>query len=260
MKASTQSSDDAWLTHPLAVELDRLTDADPPITRAEAAFRAYTADTGQPLSSPPTAQQRDQVRRWMLDLFVEYPLLTVMRKPIWQERVYRDVAAKASSLQQATCTQCHVIDPAGKPPYPCSFPIPVRPFSKQVPTAGELTRAVKTAISESVHTNDIESWRGVAICATVVSVQDKAENIIDVDNAAKTILDTMERLIFPNDQKIQHLSVSRLTAPDTTGYYLICLRPVHDALDDVVALTSNATLAGTIRPVTWPNGQPPVLS
>ena len=98
MKASAQSSDDAWRTHPLAVELDRLTEADPPITRAEAAFRAYTAATGKPLDSPPTAQQRDQVRRWMLELFVAYPLLTVVWKPVRHERVYRDIAAKAGSL------------------------------------------------------------------------------------------------------------------------------------------------------------------
>lgn len=146
--------------------------------------------------------------------------------------------------------QCRLVVPQGTPPLPTFFAIPVRPFTKQVKETRRLiTAAVRAEIERSDQAPD--QWRGVPICVTVVSVQATTEKLIDVDNAAKAILDTMGGTIFPDDRQVQHLSISRLTADGTPGYYLIGLRPAYPNLDDVVDHTSRMRFLGTIRPISF---------
>ena len=142
--------------------------------------------------------------------------------------------------------QCHLVIPAGTPPLPTYFAIPVRPFTKQVTrTRTAITNAVREEIARS--DPDSDEWRNVPICITIVSVQASTERLIDVDNAAKAILDTMSGTIFPDDRQVQHLSVSRLSAENTTGYYLIGLRPAYPSLDDVVDPISRIRFLGPIQ-------------
>jgi len=144
-----------------------------------------------------------------------------------------------------------VISPAGNPPYPVSFPVPVQPFTKQNQRSIRLlTKATRQAIAKrSSRRQPIDAWKDVAICASVIAVQAKPARIIDVDNAAKAIIDTMKGIIFPDDRQIQHLSVHRIHHADTNAYYLISLRPVYPVLDDVVDLTCQVKFNGLVDPI-----------
>lgn len=95
----------------------------------------------------------------------------------------------------------------------------------------------------------MEAWRDVAICASVVAIQAGSVRVIDVDNAAKAIIDTMTGIVFPDDRQIEHLSVSRLRHPDTTAFYLVALRPAYPALADVIDLTCQVLFNGLIDPI-----------
>ncbi|MFJ8939999.1 RusA family crossover junction endodeoxyribonuclease [Streptomyces sp. NPDC102365] len=235
--------------HPLDAELAALDPHSPPSARVEAAYRAYTSDTGEFLATPPTAAQRERVRRWLMEVHFSDPRpVGYTKAAVLQAGVHSDVDGKAQWLQQGPCMQCRLIIPTGSPPLPTYFAIPVRPFTKQVrKTRRLISQAVRAEIQRS--NKNPEDWRGVPICVTVVSVQASTEKLIDVDNAAKAILDTMNGTIFPDDRQVQHLSVSRLTAAGTTGYYLIGLRPAYPNLDDVVDHTSRIRFLGTIRPI-----------
>ncbi|MFE1255825.1 RusA family crossover junction endodeoxyribonuclease [Streptomyces fungicidicus] len=70
----------------------------------------------------------------------------------------------------------------------------------------------------------------------------QAENrkVIDADNAAKAILDTLQGFMILNDSAIQHVSAYRMKAPATKGYYLIGLRPVHPLEADIIAHSTHA--------------------
>jgi hypothetical protein len=85
-------------------------------------------------------------------------------------------------------------------------------------------------------------------------VQSSTASIIDVDNAAKAILDTLSTSVFPDDRKIQHLSVSRLHAPDVEGHYLLALSPVLPVSDDVITQTGRTVFLGTVQPPEGLNG------
>ena len=171
--------------------------------------------------------------------------------PVRQPLVHADIADKARWLQQAPCITCHVILPAENPPYPVSFPIPVRPFTKQNQlTVKRLTEATRQAIAvRSSRRQPIDAWKDVAICASVVAVQAKAAKVIDVDNAAKAIMDTMKGIIFPDDKQVRHLSVHRIRNPDSNAYYLVSLRPVYPELDDVIDLTCQVKFNGLVDPI-----------
>ncbi|MGQ4422877.1 RusA family crossover junction endodeoxyribonuclease [Streptomyces violaceoruber] len=241
----------AQTPHPLDTELAALDPYAPPAARVDAAYRAYVADTGQRLDTPPTVQQRERVRRWLVEVDMNDPQPVGYAKiPVLQAGIHCDVDKKAQWLQQAPCMQCRLVVPQGTPPLPTFFAIPVRPFTKQVKETRRLiTAAVRAEIERSDQAPD--QWRGVPICVTVVSVQATTEKLIDVDNAAKAILDTMGGTIFPDDRQVQHLSISRLTADGTPGYYLISLRPAYPNLDDVVDHTSRMRFLGTIRPISF---------
>lgn len=114
-----------------------------------------------------------------------------------------------------------------------------------------LTAATRKALLDRPYeaVQPAEAWQDVAICASVVAVQAGPAGVIDVDNAAKAILDTMKGIVFPDDRQIEHLSVSRLRHPGSTACYLIALRAVYPALADVIDPTYQVRFAGLVTPV-----------
>lgn len=239
--------------HPLDEELARIGPDGPPAERVQAACRAYAAATGRQVSWPLTEVQSAAVREWLINETLYAPVaIPWHRRPVLQPAVHADVAAKAGWLQQAPCIQCRIIPPAGKPPLPMSFAVPVRPFTKQVKRTGAvLTGAIRKALQDRPPeaVQPAEVWRDVAICASIVAIQAGPARIIDVDNAAKAILDTMKNIVFPDDRQVEHLSVSRLRHPGSTAYYLISLRPVYPALDDVIDPRRQVRFAGLVPPI-----------
>ncbi|MFI7359741.1 RusA family crossover junction endodeoxyribonuclease [Streptomyces avidinii] len=241
------------MTHPqvrLSEEFAKLTDQDPPAEHVQAVVRAYTEDTGEPLGKPATAEQVQHMRRWMMAALGDFFAIVLRRQTTLQPVVHFDAATKASWLQQTSCCQCRTLGDDDRAAHPISFSIPVRPFTKQnAKTKTLIHNAVRAELVRTQNRRqDVDAWKNVAICATVVAVQPHNTNIIDVDNAAKAILDTLSGILFPDDRQIQHLSVSRLNAPGTTGYYLIKLRPVYSYLDDVIHPAVHARNASPIQP------------
>lgn len=209
---------------------------------------AYTRDTGEVVDYPLTKDKAASIRLWM---FNNGSGMALAKEPALRGLAFADVASKATWLQQAPCPTCRLMDP-GSGPAVVSFPIPVRPFSKQVDEIRkQLTDKVR---AEFVRTADrrepVEAWEGISICATVVAIQARPSKIIDVDNTAKAIIDTMGGLVFPNDRQVIHVSTHRLQSAVDPGYYLITLRPAYPPMENVIDLDdANVTFAGLIRPI-----------
>ena len=223
--------------HSLKTEFGKLTLDSSPEERLSAVYAAYQAETGKVISTGgPTGSETAEIREWLRDIQFTHPeALGWYKEPVLQPWVQADVAAKASWIQQAPCIQCHHRELGGESPYPTFFYIKTRPFTKQVPhTSAELTEATIKELERRNLGRHRDSWKGVAICATVVAIQDEAMKIIDVDNAAKAVIDTMKGLVFPDDRQIDHLSASRIRYPGDPAFYLIGLRPVESILADVV--------------------------
>jgi len=238
--------------HPLATEFAQIGVNSPPSERVQAACRAYTAATGHQVGWPMTLSESAQIRMWLIRESLDTSVAMGWYKtPVLQPWVHADVAAKAVWLQQAPCMQCRLIPLTGNPPFPVSFPIPVRPFTKQNrKTRQLLTEATRKELTRrSADRQPMEAWNEIGICASVVAIQARPAKIIDVDNAAKAILDTMKGIIFPDDRQIQHLSVSRIRHSDTLAYYLIMLRPVHAELEDVIDPTCCVKFGGLVQPI-----------
>jgi hypothetical protein len=222
------------------------TTGDQPRLRVAGLLEAFTIETGEALDQPITAEQVQRVRLWM----VRRDMPTVARKePTLRMNVHSSLAAKASWLAQAPCIVCDKL-PNSVAAEHSTFTIPVPPFTKQNRTTA---RAVAKAMAtEFGRTADKRSgprtWEGLSICASVVAVQNAQRHIIDVDNAAKAVLDTLSKTVFIDDRHIQHLSAMRLQATDTTGYYVIGLRPVYPLEDDCLDTSGEVPYLGLVQP------------
>jgi hypothetical protein len=146
--------------HSLAREFSSISFDDPPYTKVQAACRAYAAATGSSVSWPMTLEESTAVRRWLIQqaptgaAWHDY----LIRQP-W---VHWDAAAKASWAQQAPYIICNIIPPDGGPPFPVPFPIPVRPFTKQVRHSSQyLTDATRKALKNrpADKVQPIEAWQ-----------------------------------------------------------------------------------------------------
>ncbi len=150
--------------------------------------------------------------------------------------VHADLGTKAGFAQQMPCRVCEPLPSAKAQSH--SFPISVPPFTKQNHSIQRKVHAQVVAEMEKTADRraDPRTWEGLAICATVVAVQADDRNVIDADNAAKAILDTLQNTVILNDKAIQHVSSFRMQAPAsaTKGYYLISLSPVYPLEVDVV--------------------------
>jgi Holliday junction resolvase RusA-like endonuclease len=209
---------------------------------------AYASTTGEIVNYPLTKDQAAAIRLWMIKSGSGMVLAT---EPVLQGLAFADVASKATWLQQAPCPTCQLMDP-GSGPAVTSFPIPVRPFSKQVDEIRkQLTEKVRAEFVRTAGRREpIEAWEGISICATVVAIQARPAKVIDVDNTAKAIIDTMGGLVFPNDKQVIHISTYRLQSAVDPGYYLITLRPAHPPKENVIDHNNaNVTFAGLIRPI-----------
>ncbi|WP_189554743.1 RusA family crossover junction endodeoxyribonuclease [Streptomyces lavendofoliae] len=232
--------------HPLDRLATQMTSDMPPAERIAGLLEVYSQETGDQLSPPLAPDEAAQVRAWM----VSQDRFSIARKEATlRAEAHSTVSSKASWLQQLKCTSCDVLDFESTAARPTYFAVPVPPFTKQnKDTARRVNKAVKHEMERTQSSRDPMTWKGLMICASVVAVQSSNRRLIDVDNAAKAVLDTLSGTVIIDDRYVQHLRASRLIAQDTEGYYVIGLLPVHPLEDDVVERSGHVVFAGLIQP------------
>lgn len=72
------------------------------------------------------------------------------------------------------------------------------------------------------------------MCVSVVSLLPLARRRIDVDNVVKGLLDSLQGVLYDNDQRIQCLTSRRVDYNGPTGGYFIAARAVWPWDADVV--------------------------
>ena len=206
-----------------------------------ATLHVYEKGTGRTLSSPPTPTELRAVRNWLLEQEDSLPrnelghsvALLSLKKQYTKPLIFPDAVQKASWLQQAPCLTC--IPDDSRTPLAVSFAIRTRPFSAQSLSAEDL-RTVKRKVTERVQSRLLQSndWGNLPLCVRVVAVVGQSDPSKDIDNMVKGILDALQGSIYRNDGHISHLSIDRFRHAGHEGCYLLSVRPVREALADVI--------------------------
>ncbi|RZU14333.1 RusA family crossover junction endodeoxyribonuclease [Streptomyces sp. BK239] len=218
----------------------------PPAERIAGLLKVYSQETGDQLSPPLAPAAAARVRAWMVS---QDRFQIAHKEATLRAEVHSSVSSKASWLQQSRCTSCDALDFKSTAARPTYFAVPVPPFTKQnKDRARRVNKAVRREMERTHSSRDPMTWKGLMICASVVAVQSENRRLIDVDNAAKAVLDTLSKTVIIDDRYVQHLRASRLIAHGTEGYYLIGLSPVHPLEDDVVERSGHVVFAGLIQP------------
>ncbi len=216
--------------HLIDAQLQALGPNADPHERLEVVWQGYEAATGEHLDRPVPTAQRKAVRDWLRELrqFHDSPLLEVRRNHS-EAAVSHSLADKAGRLAQQWCTACDVFtQTAGgtAPLYPLyvSFPIRAMPWSAQSKSSRvALREAVSAELEER---GRFAPWAASPICLSVVSLVPRALRSKDVDNLVKGLLDSMQGIVYVNDQQIQCLTSRRIEYAGEVGCYHVVARAV----------------------------------
>jgi len=231
--------------HPIMQFLWPLGPDSPSEDRVGAVVAAYTERTGVVPSNPLTPEDRKRIADWLLAEEENMPRnelgqsLPLTRGPLrtFVPLVHRNLSMKLAYLQQRACEVCEYLPLR---PLSIAFAVNMRPFSAQAEKRKKRLAAIELRIKEHLRSRkqlEVPGWRGQLLCLKVVALQSTRDNVKDVDNLIKGLLDAMQDVLYDNDNSIQHVSSQRVIHAGSEAFYLVQLFPVRDARLDVFDLS-----------------------
>lgn len=218
--------------HPLNAAIRALGVNAPPGQRLEVIWDAYEEEKGELIDRPPTDEQRKRVYEWLnaMRLGDNFPVFTA-QMPRSRSTLHLSMKEKAWLLAQGECTSCE-IGAEGTLPLSVTFPVDVEPWSRQ---AAKYARGIREAVHRELTKRGFcRPWSGTPICLTIVSLVPSATTMKDVDNLVKGLLDSMQDVLYLNDQQVQCLTSRRIEYAGPVGHYVVSARAVHPWGADVI--------------------------
>ena len=209
---------------------------------------------------PPADEERERVQTWLRGLrgTGRHPMFRVVDQ---QSRLLASLSVpeKASRVVQAPCNSCETIVASdGSLPLSVTFPINVEPWSSQ--SWGERVIIRNAVTRELARSGRHKPYTNGPLCVSVVSLVPLARRQKDVDNLVKGLLDSLQGILYEDDNQIQCLTSRRLPTRGTRGNYLVSADAVHPWSSDVVYDDGRAPYIATGQRVEPPSADGTVSS
>lgn len=168
-------------------------------------IRAFNAATGSNLEE--TISSNDDgllcVVQWLNRLLMsdDPQAHFFTKKPVLLSVFSPDLSSKINALSQFNCPFCK-----GNAPV-VIVPIRIRPVTHQA-SDSKTKNAFKKAINSRL--SNVHNFTDRHLCVHITFVIGRKGYRKDADNMAKLLLDGMEKIIFVNDNQIDHLSLLKL--------------------------------------------------
>jgi Endodeoxyribonuclease RusA len=205
-----------------------------PAMRLEVIWGAFESTFDRKLERPPTPAERAEVQAWLRCLRASGPVYGFAYfDRLLQHPISLSMTEKASWMVQSRCGVCEpVVRPDGSFPLNLHTPIDIDPWSSQSEPGRE---AVREAVRHEMSARSLyQPYGDGPLCVSVVSVVPRAQGRKDADNLVKGLLDSLQGVLYTNDNQIQCLTSRRVTFLGPTGYYLFGISAVEPYDADVV--------------------------
>lgn len=196
-----------------------------------AVINAYNAEHGTclPASVDPLGADGEAVRVWLNKADMENPDATFfVRHPTLVGVFYPSLSEKISRIGQFHCLLCRSAGPI------YMMPIRIAPISYQSADSTKKT-AFKKAIAHRFKSRpDVLFERGKRLCVHIVFVLGNHRHVKDADNMAKIFNDSLQDVLYDNDEQIDHLSLVKVQWRGSEEFIIVNLRESHiQGTDDV---------------------------
>ncbi len=183
-------------------------------------IREYNRTTGSSLEEDIKSNDDRliDVVGWLNNFLSSGALSFLVNQSITVAAFSPDLASKASILSQFHCPLCY-----GEAPI-VTINIRIPPISLQSSdsqTNEAFKRAIKYRLS---HTHNYGNQR---LCVHVVFVLRNKRHRMDVDNMAKGFLDTLQGVLYDNDNQIDHLNLHKLMWEGDEEHIRVNIRETH---------------------------------
>jgi Holliday junction resolvase RusA-like endonuclease len=168
-------------------------------------LRAYNRATGSSLEDDIKSNDDRLIAvvGWLNDLVVNgiFDAQFLGWKPVGIALYAPDLSSKASILSQFHCPLCYGEAPIG------TINIRIPPISLQS-SDSQTNEAFKRAIKHRL--SSTHNYANKRLCVHVVFVLRNKRHRMDVDNMAKGFLDSLQGVLYDNDNQIDHLNLHKL--------------------------------------------------